>query len=329
MRGLFWNVAMTGVLLAVGVARGAEAKPPTREEAIKLALAAIDKQIADHGGSAVQWGESLKGYREAVAKATAGQWPWPAKQNFVYQGKEVAVMKRDTFDNDPPDKRPFDAILAVHKKLKEQGVDLIFVPLPDKLAIYPDYLSDAAPADRMVHVSVAHLMKKLLENDVECIDLYTPFHEARRKNEDAPLYYSKDSHWRNIGAQLAGEIVAQRLQRYDFVQKALAEGNRYAAEPGKRADGDPLRVVVDAKTKAKYADDPKSPILITGDSNLMYNWPAGAAHMPAQIGLNIGMPLAFAPNTIPSQHYEKVAGKKVVIWANIARCLDGLAFPQK
>jgi hypothetical protein len=51
--------------------------------------------------------------------------------------------------------------------------------------------------------------------------------------------------------------------------------------------------------------------------------------MPAQIGLNIGMPLAFAPNTIPSQHHGKLAGKKVVIWANIARCLDGLAFPQK
>jgi alginate O-acetyltransferase complex protein AlgJ len=265
-----------------------------------------------------------------VAKVTTGKWPWPAKNGFVFQGREVELMKLDTFDSQPEDKRPFEAIVAVHQKLKEQGVDLIFVPLPDKLAIYPDYFADTAPADHMVYPAVKHLMKRLLENGVECVDLYPAFHAARKANEAKPLYYDRDSHWRNAAAQLAGELIAKRLQRYDFVQQALTAGNRYTVEPGTRQkDGDVLAVVVDAKTKAKYADDPSSPILITGDSNLMYNMGGVAAHMPAQIGRHIGLPLAFGPNTIPAMHYDKLAGKKVVIWANIARCLVGLGFPIK
>jgi hypothetical protein len=62
---------------------------------------------------------------------------------------------------------------------------------------------------------------------------------------------------------------------------------------------------------------------------LMMNMGPVAAHMPAHVGRHIGMPLAFAANSIPSQHDGKLGGKKVVIWCNIARALVGLVFPTK
>jgi hypothetical protein len=198
------------------------------------------------------------------------------------------------------------------------------------LQIYPDYLSDAAPADRMVAPAVKHLLKKLLENDVECVDLYPAFHAFRKQNEDKLLYYDKDSHWKNLAAQIAGEQVAKRLLRYDFVQKALAAEKRYSTKSEFRPDKpDDIMVVYDGQTKGRYADTNSSPILITGDSALMYNMPPRSGHMPAHIGLHINMPLMFASNTIPAEHFGKLQGKRVVIWTNMARTLPACNWPMR
>jgi len=319
--------------LGIADARGAEATGDAgraRSEAIQQTLAAHKQDVEQLGGIYEAWGAALKPYRDALEKIKPTKWPWPAKDNFVFQGKEIDLVMRDTFDQEPENQRPFDLIVQTHKKLKAEGIDLIFAPLPDKLSIYPDYLSDAAPAHRKVYPAVKHLLKKLLENDVECVDLYPAFHAFREKNADKPLYYGKDSHWRNVAAQLAAEQIAQRLMRYDFNQKALAGGNRYSVKPERRADKpDDLLVVLDAKTGGRYADAGDSPILITGDSNLMYNMGPTGGHMPAHLSRHIGLPLSFAPNTIPSQHEGKLAGKKVVIWSNIARMLVGMGFPKK
>ena len=184
-----------------------------------------------------------------------------------------------------------------------------------------------APADRMVCPAVKHLMKRLLEADVEVVDLYTTFRDYRLANPDKPLYYDRDSHWRNMAARIAGEKVAERLKRCDFVQKALAGGNRYSTQAWFRPDKpDNVEVVLDAKTGGLYADDNASPILIMGDSNLMYNMGGTGGHMPAQVGRHIGLPLTFVAPTFgdaPAQIKGGLAGKRVIIWAQIARTLSG------
>ena len=336
-RQLLTVVALTVVAASgwpcLGRALGEEASRGavlSREEAIKHTLAGIDKELADHGGSFEKWGESLKSYRAAIKGLSAGKWPWPAKKDFQFQGKEVALAMLDTFEGLPLGNLPLQTILGMDRKLKEQGVDLIFVPLPDKLAIYPDYFSDTAPAHRMVTPAIQHLMKKLLESDVEVVDLFPAFYAARAQNEDRPLYYATDSHWRNVGAQLAAEHIAQRLRRYDFAQKALADGNRYSVTPERRQHDRPddLLVVLDSKTGGRYADSRDSPILIVGESNLMMNMGAVAGHMPAHIGRHVGMPLDFGPNKTPSDYYGKLSGKRVVVWATISRVLVQVGQPQ-
>ena len=314
-------------------ASGAEVVAPgeARAKAIQQTLDAIQAELEAHGGSFEKWGESLKEFRDGVRKVQAASgWPWPAKKNFVFQGREVSLIMLDTLDSQPDGQRPYDVVLDTHKKLAAEGIDLIFVVLPDKLAIYPDYLSDKAPEDRMVYPAVKQLMKRLLESGVEVVDLHPAFHEARRKNEDRPLYYDKDSHWRNIAAQLAAEKIAERLRRYDFVQKALAGEKRYSLQAEHRDDKpDDLMVVLDSKTGGRYADAGQSPILITGDSALMYNMGTRGGHMPAHIGAQINMPISFASNTIPPEHFGKLAGRRVVIWANMARMLVGCKWPTR
>jgi hypothetical protein len=175
----------------------------------------------------------------------------------------------------------------------------------------------------MVAVSVKRLLKRLLENDVEVVDLYTPFLEFRRQNEDKPLFYDRDSHWRNLAAQIAGEKVAARLKRYAFVQEALAAGNRYSVTPKFRPDKpDDLLVVLDSKG-GMYRDAGDSPIILTGDSSAMYNMNDLIAHLPAQVARHIGMPLTFGPNTAPVDFKGRLAGRRVVIWTNMARFMAG------
>jgi hypothetical protein len=325
---------IASVCLAAGApdARGADAEASgARAAAMRQTLEGIQAELKAHGGTFEKWGESIKPYRDALRQVQAEhKWPWPAKKGFVFQGREVSLVMLDTLDGQPDGERPFDIVLETHKKLQAEGADLIFVVLPDKLAIYPDYLSDTAPADRMVSPAVKHLMKRLLESGVEVVDLYPAFHEARRENEDRPLYYDRDSHWRNVAARLAAEKIAERLKRYDFVQKALAEPKRYSLQAEHRPDKpDDLMVVLDAKTGGRYADAGASPILITGDSALMYNMGSRAGHMPAHIGARINMPISFASNTIPPEHFGKLSGRRVVIWANMARCLVGCKWPTR
>ena len=110
----------------------------------------------------------------------------------------------------------------------------------------------------------------------------------------------------------------------------LAEPKRYSLQAERRPDKpDDLMVVLDAKTGGRYADAAESPILITGDSALMYNMGSRAGHMPAHIGALINMPISFASNTIPPEHFGKVSGRRVVIWANMARMLVGCKWPTR
>ena len=330
------GVAFAACARALGDADGpsADAKK-ARAEAMKATLDAIDQELKEHGGSFEAWGRAIKDFRDDLLAVRPTKWPWPAKDGFKFQGSSMQVILQDTLDGPPEAERPFDAVAAFDKQLKARGIDLIFVPLPDKLSIYPDYLylpggekkPVRAPADRMVCGSVKHLMKRLLEADVEVVDLYTHFHDYRLKTPDKPLYYNSDSHWRNLAARLAGEKIAERLKRYDFVQKALAGGNRYSTQAWFRPDKpDNIEFVLDAKTGGRYADDNASPILIMGDSNLMYNMGATGGHMPAHVGRHIGLPLTFVAPTFgdaPAKIKNRLVRKRVIIWAQIARTLSG------
>jgi len=332
MKRAIVTACAAAALLCAAAAWGEE-KPDAakaRAEAIAGTLKAIDQELAAHGGSFEAWGKSVQPFRDDL-KAK-----WSTKDNFRFIGQDASVIQIDGFDGRPEGKRPFDAIVAFDKQLRARGIDLIFMPLPDKLAIYPDkvVVSDGAagrparvPADRMVCVSVKHLMKRLLEAGVEVVDLYTLFRDWRLKNPDKPLYYNRDSHWRNLAAQIAGEKLAERLNRYDFVTKALAGGNRYTVKPEYRADKpDDILTVREAKSGAYYRDDPRSPVLLTGDSNTMYNMSNQIAHLPAQVARHVGMPLAFVAPTFgdaPVKLKSHLAGRRVILWTPIARGLAG------
>ncbi|MGD0896203.1 MAG: hypothetical protein ABR915_00120 [Thermoguttaceae bacterium] len=322
---LGWFVAMAWTSVAAASQAAEQSAQADRAEAIRKTLAGVDKTLKAAGGTWEAWAEKMKPFREDMQRIVKEyKWPWPAKGNLCFQGKSVELLMADTLDA----WRPFEAIVHWDRQLKARGIDLIVMPIPSKLSIYPDYFSEKAPENRIVEISTKHLVRRLLENDIEVVDLHALYREYRRQNGDDPyLYYDRDGHWRNLAVQLAAQELASRLKRYGFVQEASAK-NPYASKPGSRSDGpkaDRLRLIFEQAGGRPCQDAPDSPIVLTGDSHAVYNANRGAG-LTAQVAFHVGLPLTLLateglgpdmPVAMAQLEKERgfLAGRRVVIWS--------------
>jgi hypothetical protein len=244
-------MAMT-ILTSKGMAGNRASETAARAEAIRATLADINEELKAHGGTWEKWAESLNPYREDIRAFTTDanyKWPWPAKNGYLFHGAEIEVQLLDSFDNLPEGERPLDSLLHFNKQLKALGIDLIVAIIPAKLTTYPDYIYAAskteinrparAPEDRNVSMAVKRLMKELLENDVEVVDLHKAFADFRKKNGDGvSLFYVKDAHYVNRGARLCAEKIgeedtpAQRMAAPDkSTPAAKPDGTRARTGP--------------------------------------------------------------------------------------------------
>ena len=282
-----------------GEARGGA---PSRADAIRRTLAAIEQQLAAHGGSWEKWSESLKTYREDLKGCYKLKWPWPAEKGYVFQGAAIEIIRRESFYDLPDGERPLESLVHFSRQLKALGIDLIVAIIPSKLSIHPEYIHTAieggtrpvrAPKDRMVSVAVTQLMYDLLRNDVEVVNLHEAFREFRLKSGDGvPLFYVGDGHYLNRGAQFSAQKIVERLKRYDFVKQALAGKNPYTAKRGARTDGDKADdtlLLIKDRNGRRYQGTGDSPVFVLGDSHLGYN--TSTAPFSGQIAYLIGMPV--------------------------------------
>jgi hypothetical protein len=305
-------IAMAVALWNGATGRAQEAAPGggpdgARAEAIRPSLAVIEGQLQEHGGTWAKWSERLKTYREDLQGCFKFKWPWPAEKNYVFQGAAIEIIRRESFDDLLDGERPLDSLVHFSRRLKALGVDLIVAIIPSKLAVYPDYIHTGAegaegsgtwaaraPADRIVSLAVIKLMYDLLRNDVEVVNLHEEFRQFRLKHGDGtPLFYVRDAHYLNRGAQLAAEKIAQRLKRYDFVQKALAGENPFVGEKGARSDGDKADdtlLLIKDRAGRPYRNSADSPVFALGDSHFGYN--TSTAPFSGQIAYRIALPVS-------------------------------------
>lgn len=325
--------------LVIAAASAAEpASAPAGEQAARAATiaatkAAIEQEAKAQGGWDA-WYKKLKPMQEDIARITSTQkWPWPAKNGYAFYGQSAQLLMMESWDKQPAGADPLGAIVSLDRQLKSRGIDLIYMPIPDKLAIYADYLSEKAPADGMVFVQSKQFLHRLSENDVEVVDLFTVYRKFRQEHPDQPLHYTRDGHWRNVGARIAGEQIAERLKRYGFAKKALAgeaiyETKKDVRTDGGKADNDLLRVLL--KSGAPYQDTSDSPVVLTGDSFSMYNMGERAAHLSAQVARCINMPVTYVcreglavdmPLELAKRGPDFLNGRRVVVWTTRGRCL--------
>jgi hypothetical protein len=140
------------------------------------------------------------------------------------------------------------------------------------------------------------MLHRLLRNDVEVIDLHTAFRDFRNAHPDSErLYYARDSHWMNRGAREAARLIAERLQRYPFVQQAMARENPFHTRPFKRMEGSKTDLDVQLVLQGgdrPYRDAAAAPVIVAGDSFQGYNTHI-KAHCSAHVAYGIRMPVTL------------------------------------
>ena len=82
----------------------------------------------------------------------------------------------------------------MQQQLQERyNIELIFLPIPNKISIYHNLVTD-----RAYNNLLPRIYEGLAQRNVKCIDVYHPFLSAPET-----LYYSTDTHWNKAGVDYA------------------------------------------------------------------------------------------------------------------------------
>jgi hypothetical protein len=353
-------VAGVGAAVATaGIARGpvvslgkgaARARPET-------VIDAVTREMEAHGGSFASWSNRLLPFQEAV-RARLRTTPTKVKgvagaRGFLFYRNELDFVVSGDLSKQAPQKYPLPVIVEFKNALAARGVDFMFVPVPNKVEIYPDRLDPKSAT--LVGQVVAPFGRKLLldlgQAGVETLDLLGPFQAARARDEESPetLYQAQDTHWGHRGIELAAHLVGVRIKQYPWYADLAKHVRRFdTREATFNRHGD-LYSRLPAAQRARYRpealvahqvmagatpydDDPDSPIVVLGDSftgvyELTECEHAGiSAHIAREIGYPVDLVMSWGggPNVrhkLLRRGVEELSKKRLVIWMMTARDL--------
>jgi len=177
---------------------------------------------------------------------------------------------------------PLPAIVDFRNKLAEQGVSLIFVPVPAKASVYPDKLIGDMAADTRVDTAHAEFYELLGKAGVDVLDL-TPVFRGERQKGKPDTYCRHDTHWSGHGCAVTARLIADKVRDLPWT-KSVVKRELTCDEREVEITGDlwqdigdagiakerlPLRFVgekVAAELKPVEPDE-SSPVLVLGDSH--------------------------------------------------------------
>lgn len=113
---------------------------------------------------------------------------------------------------------PVKEIVAFKEDLQKKGIELLVVMVPGKPSIYPEFLNsswDSSSEPPFTHSK--EILKQLNAKGIQTVDLYKPFIEAKKEDQDSNyLYLYTDTHWTPRGAKLAASVVAEKVRSMSF-----------------------------------------------------------------------------------------------------------------
>lgn len=240
---------------------------------------------------------------------------------------------------------PMAAIVSFNAQLRKAGIEFVLVPVPGKVAIYPDKLDRAAPRGKRLDVHHKAFYAELRSAGVNVLDITDDMLAMRAQG--ARSHCRQDSHWSpqavRMTARKLAAIVAKQpwyasskkaaltvkpaaiAVRGDIVEHMLKDSTL----PKEKLDIE----VVSAAGKPIDDRDRTSPLVLIGDSHaLVY-------HMPRLLARDAGLPDllcaelrlasidlvgvmgsgANAPRLSLLRRRDNMKGKKCVIWCISAR----------
>ncbi len=338
------------------IARGLDKGLTVRLEAI---TARMDAEKKSYGaGDWKKWIAKLGPFQQDLKKFAA-QEPEAvlglmAQDKFLVFRREVEYLLAPDGSAPGAPQNPIPAIAAFKDYLAAQGIDFLFVPIPTKLDIYPEYLSDKADTlpGHIAQPWERKLVRDLADARVETLDLWEPFLKIKAASEDGKrsLYQRQDTHWTTVGLEAAAQLVSERVKNYSWYDSVFRDRHDYRVKDttfeqlgdiqarlpdAKKAQVAPEsllgRQVTDNQGRL-YEDSDSSAVLILGDSYTGVYQTVGCRHagVTAHIARDLGGPVDLimgwgggpeAPGKLKKRGDDYLGNKRLVVWMMSARDL--------
>ena len=334
-------IAALAPLAAVLLALGLAASPPARsqespDELAKAVAAAVAPRLDDSIRRRPNYVEVRSGW---LVKTTL--------LVFRFLNPELfEATDADDEDSEQTLARVVATVADAHRQLAARGVELLVVPLPTRLNVYPEALIDVELGDefRGCAPGLERLCERLRAEGVEVLELLPHLAAARGQldaSEDQLVFLNANAHWTPKGMALCAEVLAEHVRArpwYTAPAEPTTRLERFAArwEP----DGEQLpdgvqppvlefeRVLTLDGERVPRADS-ESAIVLWGDSfTTIYK--AEGADLPRRLAHLLGTPIdviASLGGGVDStrlnfaRRRDPTAGKRIVIWAFSTRSL--------
>jgi hypothetical protein len=269
-----------------------------------------------------------------------------------FWGPNAAKVSRA---NDPRYADPLPAILDFKRQLDAAKVELLFVPVPPKAVVYPDFLSDSLRfkgAPPRLDPDLQAFYALLRKRGVNVLDLTSEF-LANRAGAHGAVFCKQDTHWSGKACVLAAGRIAAMVKARVWAKTVLKRPftARWETVP---ISGD-LREESDANAlpreslalrfielKANGQQFPvetsrSSPVLLLGDSHTLVFHAGGdmlatGAGLAEQLAYELGFPVDLigvrgsgaTPARVSLRRQVRadpryLTGKKLIIWCVAAR----------
>ncbi len=245
---------------------------------------------------------------------------------------------------------PLTAIMDFHKQLEGAGIELLLVPVPPKVAVYPDKIYEGSPINtaplRRLDTSLQTFYEMLREHGVEVLDLTDHFME-RRDSASAPLFCKQDTHWSGLACEMAAEAISTRVGAAEWLEEIPKQnfatrdfdltmtGDLWTelGDPSLPKETLSMKRIVSVTEEVAPKDWRESPIVLLGDSHSlvfhvgqdMHTSGAGLAdHLAATLGFPMDVVAVRGSGATPARmsllrRRDNLSGKKLVIWCFTAR----------
>lgn len=318
----------------------------------------LQAELARQGkGDYAKWQAELSPFHDAIRKRVKGMPPkvkaLAGNDGFLFYRNGLEYVSGGDLEKQRKGKNPLPIIVEFKKELDQLGVDFLFVPVPDKLEVYPEKLdADFKRLDGVVvNPAFRKFLASLCREGIEVVDLLPSLLAAKAPPAKGELLFQhQDTHWTDRGLRLAADLIGARIKKYpwyaELAKHAQTFGQRETtfsrfgdlqsrlpdAEQGKYTPETLIAHQVLRADKQPYEDDPDSPIVLLGDSFTGVYELTDAEHagVSAHIARNVSYPLDLVmsygggPNVrqkLLRRGREALGEKKLVIWMMTARDL--------
>lgn len=147
-----------------------------------------------------------------VAATDARGTPW------LFHEEEISCLLRTAETGGLP--KAIDSVAALQEICRRRGIQLVFLPLPDKANMYRDLLSPSYGQAAIQDGFLSHLVQGVRGRGVPVVDLASAYRAARRASPHW-LYWPDDTHWSPLGMELAAQETARLLASDTSLARAL------------------------------------------------------------------------------------------------------------